>query len=226
MPRKKKRKKIEVDSFGNVFQELHGEIEKQVIDFWGEIPRNITLEIGCGHGIFSVSMAKMFPERNFLGLDLKKNRLWNASKSAVEKGLNNVAFVYMNANQLAETFKLTKFEEIWITFPDPMIKRRVEKRRLTSPGYLAIYSKIIIENAPVYLKTDDEFTYFYTLDVLKKLNITPEIAIFDLYAESEIPEIFSIKTRYEEYHLEKGRKIKIIKFRIPKNLEINNFNID
>ncbi len=214
MPRKKRKKKIEVDFFENVFQEKHGDVEEQTVKFFGGVPGNITLEIGCGHGIFSVTMAKMFPERQFLGLDLKTNRLWNASKSADENNLRNVAFVYLNANKLAETYKRIKFEEIWITFPDPMIKRRAAKRRLTSPAYIEIYRQIVKPNSPVYLKTDDDFTYNYTLEVLNELGIKPEITIFDLYAEKEVNEIFAIKTRYEEYHLEKGRKIKLIMFRI------------
>ena len=212
MPRKKLKKKIEADSLENIFQEKRGDIEEQLINFFGGIPENITLEIGCGHGIFSNAMAERFPERKFLGLDLKTNRLWNASKSATAKNLKNVAFVYLNANKLADTFRKVKFEEIWITFPDPMIKRRAEKRRLTSPNYLKIYSKIISGKAPVYLKTDDEFTYNYTLEVLNNFNIEPEISIFDLYSQNDIDEIFALKTRYEEYHLEKGRKIKLIKF--------------
>jgi len=212
MPRKKLKKKREVDFFENVFQEKHGDIEKQTMDFFGGVPENITLEIGCGHGIFSVTMAKMFPHRKFLGLDLKTNRLWNASKSADENNLKNVAFVYLNANKLAETFKRIKFEEIWITFPDPMIKRRAAKKRLTSPQYISVYKQIVKPSSPVYLKTDDEFTYNYTLEVLSELGISPEIAIFDLYSKENINETFSIKTRYEEYHLEKGRKIKLIKF--------------
>jgi tRNA (guanine-N7-)-methyltransferase len=214
MPRKKRKKKIEVDFFENVFQEKHGNIEEQAIKFFGGVPENITLEIGCGHGIFSNAMAEKFPQRRFLGLDLKTNRLWNASKSATEKGLKNVAFVYLNANKLHETFRQIKFEEIWITFPDPQIKRRAAKRRLTSPAYIEIYKRVALPETPVYLKTDDDFTYNYTLEVLNELNIKPEISIFDLYAEENLNEIFTLKTRYEEYHLEKGRKIKLIMFRI------------
>lgn len=212
MARRKKSIKIrEALTFENVIAEKDGNVETRVLEFFGN-DKPVTLEIGCGRGDYSIELAQKNPDRNFIGLDLKPARLWNGAKKATELGLGNILFLYMNAKNLAEEFLKTKFDEIWITFPDPMPKKRQESKRLTAPHYLNIYEKVTTKNSRLHLKTDDDGLYNYTIEKLTEKGISIIKHTDNLYAEKEISETENIKTKYELMHLAEGKTIKLIDF--------------
>ncbi len=212
MARRKKSIKIqEALTFENVIAEKDGNVESRVISFLGN-DNPVALEIGCGRGDYSIELAQKYPDRNFIGLDLKPARLWNGATKASELGLKNILFLYMNAKNLSEEFVELKFAEIWITFPDPMPKKKQESKRLTAPHYLDIYKKITDKNSQLHLKTDDEGLYYYTIEKLREKRIKILKQTDNLYAEKEISENENIKTKYELMHLAEGKTIKLIDF--------------
>ena len=212
MSRRKKSIKIkEALTFKNVIAEKDGNVESRVIESF-EIDKPITLEIGCGRGDYTIELAQKYPERNFIGLDLKPARLWNGATKATELGLENILFLYMNAKNLSEEFSKVKFAEVWITFPDPMPKKRQESKRLTAPHYLDIYKKITDFNSVLHLKTDDKGLYDYTIEKLMENGIRIIKQTDNLYAQEDVSEIEKIKTKYELMHLAEGKTIKLIDF--------------
>ncbi len=213
MARRRKSIKIkEAENLPNIIASKDGNVESRVKEFFGN-GKPIILEIGCGRGDYSVELAQMFPEVNFIGLDLKPARLWNGATKSIELKLKNILFLYMNAKDLAEEFKEIRFSEIWITFPDPMPKKKQEKKRLLAPHYLAIYKKITAPDSILHLKTDDDVLYEYTLETLTSEGITIIKNSPDLYSEPAISKVESIKTKYELMHLSEGKTIKLVDFK-------------
>ncbi len=216
MARRRKSIKIkEAENLPNIFASKDGEIEKRIREFFSS-ENPIVLEIGCGRGDYSVELAQKFKDTNFIGLDLKPARLWNGATKSIELELKNILFLYMNAKDLAEEIKEIKFSEIWITFPDPMPKKRQEKKRLLAPHYLEIYRQITTPESVIHLKTDDDGLYEYTLETLRSEKIKIIKKTDDLYSEHNISDVESIKTKYELMHLEAGKKIKLIDFSFGK----------
>lgn len=211
MARTKHKKIKEVTSFENVFDYKAGNTEEDLLKYFGN-SNSISLEIGCGEGDYTISLAQLFPERNFIGIDFKGARIYIGAKKALEENITNGAFLWINADKLPEFFTNTKIEEIFITFPEPHVKRRAERKRLVSSRFLEIYKQIIIPGGHIHLKTDDDFLYNYALEVLHKVKATILFNSDDLYSVNELDEIKKIKTRYEKYYLKEGRKIKYIEF--------------
>lgn len=174
----------------------------------------IVLELACGRGEYTVGMARMFPGTNFIGVDIKGDRIWKGSSIAVEENLTNVAFCRTRILMIENFFEPGEVTDIWITFPDPRPRDRDIKRRLTSPRFLEIYKSLMKPGSTIYLKTDNTPLYEYTLEVLQSrddiegLEHTP-----DLYNSSLAPEAFDIKTRYEKKFHAKGEDIKFVRFR-------------
>ncbi|MEM8522995.1 MAG: tRNA (guanosine(46)-N7)-methyltransferase TrmB [Bacteroidota bacterium] len=173
---------------------------------------SVTLELACGKGDYTLGLARLYPDRNFIGVDIKGARIWRGAKTALEENLYNVAFLRTRIEQLYYFFESEEVAEIWITFPDPFLDK--ESRRLTAPRFLEMYQKILPKDGIVHLKTDSPELYEYTLEVLT------EVDTFELlYEESDIyrkplhlPEL-EIKTFYEKGHLEVGKTIKYIQMR-------------
>jgi len=211
MPRRKHIKIVEVRSFENVFDIKNGNSEECLINYFGN-NKPVTLELGCGQADYSISLAKLYPERNFVGIDRKPNRLWNASKNATAAKLKNVAILISYVEKLEEIFKELKTEEIWITFPDPYPFRRSMKKRLTSPHFLKIYKNILIPGGRVILKTDADSLYDYTLDIIKEQKLKLIKSTNDLYSSSNLTDEENIQTKYERMHLAEGKKIKLVSF--------------
>ena len=174
----------------------------------------ISLELACGRGEYTVGQARLFPERNFVGVDLKGDRLWKGSGVAIEENLNNTAFLRAQIQQLDEFFAPGEVNEIWIMFPDPRPRKREAKLRLTNPRFLDAYKRIVGTEGVVRLKTDNTGFFEYTLEVLQERNdITNFQHTFDLYESDLRPECYDIKTRYEEKFSAEGHKIKYLRFR-------------
>ncbi len=213
MGRNKHLKLAEVDNLPNVFPFREGNIEEKLNDFFGS-SKPLFLEIGCGDADYSRTLAKENPERNYIGIDIRGARIWNASKKAEAEGLSNIAFVIARAEFIAEMFPTFKFDEIWIPFPDPFPKKRSTNRRLVSPGFIERYRKITKPDSIINLKTDDTNLYEYALEVLNELNIKIIKNYSDLYSEKDLTFEEQIKTKYEKQHLANGKKIKLVSFRL------------
>lgn len=186
-----------------------------------EVFRNsnpIVLELGCGKGEYSVGLAKAFPDKNFIGIDIKGARFWFGAKEAVECNLKNVAFLRTQIELVDYFFAENEVDEIWITFPDPQIKYRRTKHRMTHPDFLEHYKKILKPGGIIHLKTDSEFLHGYTLGLLQGAGYEVITAHHDIYGAPEYepgtPLLREIKTYYEDLFSSKGKTITYIKFRI------------
>jgi tRNA (guanine-N7-)-methyltransferase len=177
----------------------------------------IVLELGCGKGDYTVALAKEFPEKNFIGIDIKGARMWRGAKTALEENLKNVAFLRMQIEWLEGAFAPDEVSEIWITFPDPQMKFKRTKHRLTNPRFLNLYRNILQPDHIIHLKTDSEFLYGYTLGILQGTNEKILYAHHDIYKNPEAPHwATSIQTFYEQKWLAEGKSITYLQFRLKK----------
>ena len=178
----------------------------------------LVLELGCGKGEYSVGLAKAFPEKNFIGIDIKGARFWFGTKEAINEGMTNVAFLRTQIELIDCFFEKDEVDEIWITFPDPQIKYRRTKHRMTHPDFLERYKKILKKDGMIHLKTDSEFLHGYTLGLLQGAGHDIITAHHDIYGAPEYdpgtPLLREIKTYYEGLFSAKGKTITYIKFRI------------
>lgn len=178
----------------------------------------IVLELGCGKGEYSVGLAKAFPNKNFIGVDIKGARFWFGAKEAIEMEMNNVAFLRTQIELIEHLFAENEVSEIWITFPDPQIKYRRTKHRLTNPEFLDRYKSILKKDGIIHLKTDSEFLHGYTLGLLQGLGHNILTAHHDIYGAAEYqpdtPLLKDIKTYYEGLFSAKGKTITYIKFKL------------
>lgn len=179
----------------------------------------ITLELGCGKGEYTVAMARSFPERNFLGVDIKGARMWKGAKEAHNDKLHNVGFIRTRIELIESFFSKGEISEIWITFPDPQIKKRRNKKRLTASRFLNTYNNFLVKDGLVHLKTDSIELYSYTNRLLLYNNIIPEFATDNLYSGSIENELLNIKTHYELLFLKEGKNITYTRFK-PGNREL------
>jgi tRNA (guanine-N7-)-methyltransferase len=178
---------------------------------------DIVLELGCGQGEYSINLAKMSPTKNFIGIDLKGARLWVGSTQALQDGLKNVAFLRVPIEQIDQFFAPGEVEEIYLPFPDPRPRDRDENKRLTSPGFLDLYRKILRPGGKVHLKTDNDQLFAYTLEVLRAQPDVYELAdTLDLYRDNPIELAMHIQTKYEQKYLRQGIKIKYLQFVLGK----------
>ncbi|SEF78216.1 tRNA (guanine-N7-)-methyltransferase [Halpernia humi] len=208
----------------NVFQPTRAEVLEQykLKGKWNaEVFKNenpIVLELGCGKGEYSVGLAKAFPDKNFIGIDIKGARFWFGAKEANESGLDNVAFLRTQIELVDYFFAENEVDEIWITFPDPQIKYRRTKHRLTHPDFLVRYKKFLKKDGLIHLKTDSEFLHGYTLGLLQGAGHEIITAHHDIYGapeyEANTPLLREIQTYYEDLFAKKGKTITYIKFRL------------
>lgn len=178
----------------------------------------IVLELGCGKGEYTVGMAEAFPDKNFIGIDIKGARFWFGAKEAINKNLNNACFLRTQIELVNHFFAENEVDEIWITFPDPQIKYRRTKHRLTHPDFLARYKTFLKKEGIIHLKTDSEFLHGYTLGYLQGAGHEILTAHHDIYGAAEYepntPHLREIKTYYEGLFEAKGKTITYIKFQI------------
>jgi tRNA (guanine-N7-)-methyltransferase len=183
----------------------------------------ITVELGCGKGEYTIGLAELYPDRNFIGIDVKGARLWVGATYAHENKLNNVAFIRTRVDFLASIFAPGELSEIWITFPDPQHKKR--KKRLTYPRFLEIYASLLKRGGLVNLKTDADKLYYYTLSVLQTNDLTLNKSTNDVYQSDILNDELKIQTFYESLFLQKGDNINFLSFQIDKkNLKDSNFD--
>lgn len=175
----------------------------------------VTLELACGKGDYTLGLARIFPDRNFIGVDLKGNRIWKGAKTALEAPLPNVAFLRTQIDKLDNYFAAGEIEEIWITFPDPFLRNSKAKKRLTHPKFLQLYQPLLAPGATINLKTDSPELYAFTLEAIGASGCTLLENIPDVYALPEVPPLLQIQTFYEGMHLADRRTIRYIKFSLP-----------
>jgi len=211
MAKNKLKKFNEYETFPNTFDArnlLKGKWHEEV--FKNKKP--ITLELACGRGEYTVGLAKLFPERNFVGIDVKASRMWKGAKFALENNLPNVAFIRIQIDFLNDYFEPGEVDEIWITFPDPQPQKPREKQRLTSPIFLGRYFTLMGKNKSVNLKTDSDFLLKYTLQVLEPIPVQIKELLLDIDEKDELQEELKIKTYYENMWRGQGIVIKYLNF--------------
>lgn len=174
----------------------------------------ITVELACGRGEYTIGLAARFPERNYIGVDIKGERIWKGSTLAVEQNLTNVAFLRTPILLIENFFSQGEIDEVWTTFPDPRPRKRDVKRRLTSPRYLEIYKRLMKKGSYFRLKTDNSPLFDYTLEEAKSRDDIYDLQYTNnLYQSDYRGECFDIKTKYEEQFASKGETIKYLRFR-------------
>ncbi|GAB1855216.1 tRNA (guanosine(46)-N7)-methyltransferase TrmB [Flavobacteriaceae bacterium MHTCC 0001] len=212
----------ENETFSNVYQPTREELVASNYGFKGNWKVNvfknthpIVLELGCGKGEYSVALAQKYPNKNFIGIDIKGARFWRGAKTALEANMPNVAFLRTQIELIDHAFADNEVDEIWITFPDPQIKYKRTKHRLTNLEFLNRYKKILKPGGIVNLKTDSEFMHGYTLGLLHGLGCDVLYANHDVYNQEGSPEeVTSIQTFYESQYLEQNKPITYIRFKI------------
>jgi tRNA (guanine-N7-)-methyltransferase len=177
--------------------------------------RPLTTELACGHGVFLVEMARRYPSRNFIGIDIKSARLWSGAKQALDAGLNNVRFVRAEIEQLTNYFAPGEIAELWITFPDPFPKTRQTKKRLTSPRFLDMYEKLLQPGGVLHFKTDDRNLFEYSVETIMHRDIWQLHTLFDnIHTDPERARALDLDiiSRYEKMHLQNGKRICYARF--------------
>lgn len=209
--RSKKKKFEELKTFSNVFEWNTKGVKRGIKKLFKQ-KKDFILELGCGKGEYTVELAKRYPEKIFIGVDIQGERIWKGAKQAIEEDISNAYFLRTQIENIQEYIPKRSVEEIWLTFPDPFPKDRKAKRRLTSPRFLDMYKKILKKSGVVNLKTDSQGLYEYTLEQIegRKLRILENQ--IDIYGEGDTEDVTDIQTTFEKKHLEKGKTIKYLSF--------------
>jgi tRNA (guanine-N7-)-methyltransferase len=209
----------ELETFSNVVQPKLDEIIHDNYPLKGkwssEYFKNqnpLILELGCGKGEYTIGLAEKYPHINFIGIDIKGDRLWKGGKTSIEKGLKNVAFIRLPIENISFVFGENEVSEIWITFPDPQPNKPKTKKRLTSPAFLDRYTQIIKPKGIIHLKTDNAGLFEYTVEVLKERNHSVLFITRDLHSSKMNDDILSIRTYYETIYLKKEIPICYLNF--------------
>ena len=170
----------------------------------------IVIELGCGKGEYTVGLAKMYPEKNCIGIDIKGARMWNGATQSVEDKMSNVAFLRTRIELIDRFFAPSEVSEIWITFPDPQMTKA--NKRMTSSRFMQLYSRILKENGIIHLKTDSPFMFAYTSAMIQANRLPVKVETDDLYNSRIVDDILSIQTFYEQQWISRGMNIKYIRF--------------
>lgn len=213
MGKDKLRKFAEVATFENVVQLEAGKAYKGewASKFFGN-NNPVVLELACGKGEYTVNLARMFPEINFIGVDYKGNRIWRGAKTALADGIQNVGFLRIQIETILEHFAENEVAEIWITFPDPQPQDSREKKRLTNPRFLEKYKFLLKDNGRMHLKTDNDGFYAYTIEQIAALNLNKIKETTDLYHSDLVDDVLSIKTYYERKYLADNKNINYVQW--------------
>jgi tRNA (guanine-N7-)-methyltransferase len=185
---------------------------------WKEFFHNvnpITLELACGKGEYAVGLGQLHPQKNFIGIDQKGNRIWVGAKKALTLHLSNVGFLRIQIDRITEYFTSNEVKEIWITFPDPQLRTGKAKKRLTHPKFLRLYKEFLATDGFIHLKTDSPHLYRFTKFIIEKYNCTLIEDIDDLYNKKNISDELKIKTHYESLDIAESNRIHYLKFSLP-----------
>ena len=225
----------EMETFSNVFQYPFSVVDNVPFEMKGHWREQyfknnhpVVLELGCGKGEYTVELARLYSEMNFIGVDIKGARMWTGAKQALEAGLKNVAFLRTNIEIIDRFFAESEVQEIWLTFSDPQMKNA--HKRLTSTFFLNRYRKFLVDGGIVHLKTDSNFLFTYTTCMVKENKLPVVFSTEDLYhtegLDEETHKILSIQTYYESMWIERGLNIRYMKFLLPQQGELVEPEVD
>jgi len=178
----------------------------------------VILELACGKGEYAIGLGKLYPTKNFIGIDLKGNRIWVGAKKALQQNLNNVAFLRTQIDQVSSYFSAGEVKEIWITFPDPQLRRSKAKKRLTHPKFLRLYQQFLVPGGLIHLKTDSPDLYAFTKLVIELYNCRLHTDYDNTYNEDGISADLQIKTHYESLDIAGSNRIHYLCFSLPGEL--------
>ncbi|MBQ9560895.1 MAG: tRNA (guanosine(46)-N7)-methyltransferase TrmB [Prevotella sp.] len=220
----------DMERYENVFQYPYSVVDNVPFEMKGRWRQQyfnndnpIVLELGCGKGEYTVELAKLHPDMNFIGVDIKGARMWTGATLALEQGLKNVAFLRTNIEVIDRFFSEDEVQEIWLTFSDPQMKN--PRKRLTSTYFLERYRRFLVDGGVIHLKTDSNFLFTYTSYVVDENSLPVILKTNDLYSEEnkgkeELSEATAIQTYYESMWIERGLNIKYLKFQLPRKVEL------
>ncbi|MBL7741756.1 MAG: tRNA (guanosine(46)-N7)-methyltransferase TrmB [Chitinophagaceae bacterium] len=216
MGHKKLERFAELDTFPNVLQ-----FPREISGRWNAFFKNenrITLELACGKGEYAVGLGQLCPAQNFVGVDLKGNRIWVGAKKALHQNLNNVAFLRTQIDQVNEYFAKNEVTEIWITFPDPQLRFSKAKKRLTHPKFLRLYQQFLVPAGYIHLKTDSPDLYHFTKTVIEMYGCVLHSDYEDVHRLPQVPGELKIKTHYESLDIAGSNRIHYLRFSLPAHL--------
>lgn len=220
MAQKKLQRFADIKTFANVL-----EYPENMPGKWNSFFKNdnpVILELACGRGEYTFGLAKLFPQQNFIGVDVKGNRMYIGAKKCLAEKINNTGFLRIQIERITEFFSAGEVEEIWITFPDPQLRISKAKKRLTHPRFLRLYQQFLKPAGVIHLKTDSPDLYIFTRQVIELYGLTIVEDCSDVYKQSEIKEELKIKTHYESLDIAQSKKIHYLKFTLPATIK----NID
>lgn len=231
MSKNKLEKFADMRSYPHVFEYPYAAIDDKPCEMkgkWGQTffknDHPIILELGCGRGEYTVGLAELYPDKNFIGVDIKGSRMWSGATEALEKKLPNVAFLRTNIEFIHRFFEANEVSEIWLTFSDPQMKKAT--KRLTSTYFMERYRCFLQPNGWVHLKTDSNFMFTYTKYMVEHNQLPVEIMTEDLYHSGIVDEILGIQTYYEQQWLDRGLNIKYIRFQLPQEGELEEPDVE
>lgn len=213
MGQKKLVRFAELETFTNVFQ-----FPRDMPGKWKEVFKNdnpITLELACGKGEYAVGLGQLHSHRNFIGVDLKGNRIWVGAKKALALQLNNVAFLRTQIDMITTYFAKAEVSEIWITFPDPQLRLSKAKKRLTHPKFLRMYQQFLKPGGRIHLKTDSPDLYYFTKQVIQLYNCITHEDSDHVYGQEAISDELKIKTHYESLDIAGSNRVHYLSFSLP-----------
>lgn len=216
MSQKKLVRFAELETFENVLQ-----YPEEMAGTWHRFfqnPHPLVLELACGKGEYTLGLAKLYPSKNFLGIDIKGNRLWVGAKKATQQNLHNAAFLRIQIERITEFFANEEVDELWITFPDPQLRTSRAKKRLTHPRFLRLYYQILRPGGKIHLKTDSPDLYRFTKTVIDMYGCPVHLDLDDVYGEPGIPSELQIKTHYELLDIANSKRVHYLCFSLPERL--------
>lgn len=220
MAQKKLQRFADIKTFSNVL-EYPGDMKNKWKDFFKNT-NPVNLELACGRGEYTIGLSKLFPEQNFIGVDVKGNRMYIGAKKCLEENISNAAFLRTQIEKLPMYFSAAEVDEIWITFPDPQLRISKAKKRLTHPRFLRLYQQVLKPGGFVHLKTDSPDLYNFTKRVAELYGLNIVVDNNNVYAQPEIIAELKIKTHYESLDIAQSKKIHYLKFTLPAEIK----NID
>lgn len=222
MPKNKLKKFAEINSFSNVLQPsarpdgtfINFPLKGKWKSSFFRNPNPIVLEIGCGKGEYTLALGSAFADINFIGIDIKGDRIWHGARKALNEGMPNIAFLRAQAEMINDFFDKDEVSGIWLTFPDPFERKAKAKKRLTSPQFLARYRQILQTGSPIQLKTDNTSLFQYTLSMIEEEHHQLLSHSYNLYDDKQVnePLLKDVQTYYEKMFLKEGKPIHYLKF--------------
>ena len=219
MAKNKRLKFSQISEYPNVIEPTHDDLKSfKLKAHWNSTyfknNNPIVIELGCGKGEYTIGLAQKFPNKNFIGIDIKGARMWKGATEALQNKQHNVAFLRTRIEFIERCFASNEIDEIWITFPDPQLKKRRAKNRLTHPSFLKRYANILKKDGLIHLKTDSQFLHGYTLGIIEGQNHLLEDAENDIYNAQLKRPYMDIKTHYEKLFLKKDKPITYLRFKL------------